>query len=118
MFGGGRPLVLAADAPCSKLVPQSWLGPDAKHAPDPTPAPPEPVAPAANAGDKAWSDYWRAKYEHAFGELKKWIGFAVAESQNVEDEHGRVVDSNQITSDCEKRDAAAVAKASKRGLFN
>jgi hypothetical protein len=63
------------------------------------------------------ADYWRAKYDHALGELKKWVGFGVAEAQQVENADGRTRDAVAITSGCEKRDAASIRKATKRGLF-
>lgn len=52
-------------------------------------------------------------YELALGELKKWSGFGVAEAQKVEDANGRTRDAIGITEQCEKRDAAAVKRASK-----
>lgn len=110
VFGRGRPVINAADAPCSNLVPSAWHD-GVEHTPDPAPAPAAPAQPAANAPEAQQTSYWRAMYELAIGELRKWTGFAVAESQRVEDANGRTRDSIDITRQCEQRDAAAVRRA-------
>jgi hypothetical protein len=112
VFGGKRALVVAADTPCAELVPTPWRD-GVAHAPDPAPAPAGPVAPAATAPESAKTDYWRAMYEWALGETKKWTGFGVAEAQRVEDANGRTRDAISIISTCEKRDADAVKHAAK-----
>jgi len=56
-------------------------------------------------------------YEWSLGELKKWTGFAISEAQRVEDANGRTADTVTIVQNCEKRDASAVKKATRRGLF-
>lgn len=110
VFGGRRVAVTAADAPCTNLVPTAWHD-GVDHTPDPAPAPPAPVPPAANAPEAQQTGYWRAMYELAIGELRKWAGFAVAESQQVENANGRTRDAIDITRGCEQRDAAAVRRA-------
>lgn len=111
------PIVLAADVPCSRLVPTQWVaapedGGGVAHAPEPEKAAPAPVANPSTVDD------WRRMYEWALVELKKWTGYAVAETQKVEDANGRARDQHQITSECEKRDAAAIKAATKkRGIF-
>lgn len=111
LFGGGDSLVVAADAACTELVPSTWAE-GVEHAPDPAPAPPGPVAPAATAPESAKTEYWRAMYGWALDELKKWTGFGVAEAQKVEDANGRTRDAIEIVGGCERRDAAAVRRAS------
>lgn len=112
MFGGKRALVLASDAPCTELVPSTWLD-GVQHTPDPDPAPPAPAQPVSSAPESAKTDYWRSMYELALGELKKWTGFGVSEYQKTEDANGRTRDSIGIASSCEKRDAEAVKRAAK-----
>jgi hypothetical protein len=112
VFGGKRALVIAPEVDCAGLVPTRWRD-GVTHTADPAPAPQAPVMPAANAPQEQWSRYWRAMYELSLGEQKKWTGFGVSEYQKVEDANGRTNDTLDIVSDCEKRAAAAVKKASR-----
>jgi hypothetical protein len=112
VFGGRRAIVVAADTPCTGLVPQSWRE-GAAHAADPDPAPPAPPAPAANATDSQKADYWHKMYDLALAEAKKWTIFGVSEAQVVENANGRTRDTIDIVAGCEARDAAAVKKGSR-----
>lgn len=121
-FGFGKPIVVAADAPCVNLVPKKWYasaedGGGVQHAPDPSPAPPAPAKPAPAATPQTWADYWRAMFEWALDEQKKWTSFGVAEAQKVEDANGRTQDAVKIAGDCERRDAAGVKAAARRTIF-
>ena len=51
--------------------------------------------------------------EWAFGEQRKWINFGIAEAQQVENANGRTRDAIAIVGSCERRDAAAVKKATR-----
>ncbi len=105
VFGRAK-LVAPSSAPCADLVPTAWKD-GVAHTPDPAPAPPAPVVNPTTAPD------WRAMYDWALGETKKWAGFGVSEAQRVEDANGRTRDSVQIIGDCERRDAAAIKKATR-----
>jgi hypothetical protein len=112
VFGGKQEaLVVAANPDCAGLVPSRWRA-GVSHTKDPTPASAQPVKPANTASADQQIGYWRSMYELALGELKKWVGFGVSESQKVEDANGRTTDTLDIVSDCEKRAAAAVKRAS------
>jgi hypothetical protein len=110
VFGGKQALVIAPEVDCAGLVPTRWRA-GVQHTPDPAPAPAQPAQPVPTAPDRTWMDYWHSMYDVTLGEQKKWVGFGVSEYQKVEDANGRTNDVIDITSDCEKRAAAAVKKA-------
>lgn len=111
VFGGKRAIVVAADTPCTNLVPTTWRD-GVAHAADPSPAKAKPAEPPANASDSAKAQYWQVMYDLAMEELRKWTLFGVSEAQMVEDANGRTRDAIDIVAGCEARDAAAVKKGS------
>lgn len=99
---GGKQRIVAADTPCSALVPETWLD-GVDGAPEPAPAGPEPGT-------------LQGKLDQAIAELKKWIGFAVDTDNRRVQANARTRDSVGIISRCENRDAAAVKAAQPKVL--